>query len=160
MKPPLVFLLLAGSITGCAELDPGFGYLQTRDETPPSETSETDGAVSFKEDIRPILNRLEDDPAGPGCRKCHYSTESVHVGLDLGGLDLASLGELRRGGATSGSKIVVAGSPEDSVIVQKLRGTYPFGARMPRTGPPYLEDEEIALVEQWIAEGAKGDDSE
>jgi len=66
--------------------------------------------------------------------------------LDLGGLDLSTLGALRRGGATSGARIVVAGDPDASVIVQKLRGTYPYGARMPRLGVTWGDDEMALLV--------------
>jgi len=157
----LLLFLLALPCAACAELDPQFGTLRPEDEeTQPSSSSGTGGAVSFATDIRPLMDRLPDDPAGPGCRKCHYTTEPTHVGLDLGGLDLTTLGSLRKGGATSGSKIIVAGSPAESVIVQKLHGTYPFGERMPRSGPPYLSGDEILLFEQWIAEGANGADDE
>ncbi len=116
--------------------------------------------MSFERDIRPILAREAEDPAGPGCKKCHYSTQSEHIGYDLGALDLATLGSLRKGGTTGGAKIVIPGDPEGSVIIQKLEGTYGYGARMPRSGPPYLRSEEIALVKSWILAGAKGNDSE
>lgn len=159
MRNLLLLLLLALPCAACAELDPQFGYLRGDEPEPDTDTSDN-GAVSFERDIRPILDRLPEDPAGPGCRMCHYKTESEHVGLDLGGLDLTTLGGLRKGGATSGSKIIVPGSPTDSVLIQKLHGTYPFGERMPRSGPPYLPGEEILLIERWIAEGANGADGE
>jgi hypothetical protein len=38
--------------------------------------------------------------------------------------------------------------------VQKLESTPPFGSRMPLDGPPYLEDAEVLLIRDWIAEGA------
>lgn len=159
LRGALTLCLLAAFATlgpACDGLDPQFGDLAA----PPSPPESDAGAVSFARDIRPLLDRAEDDPAGPGCKKCHYSTEPMHVGYDLGGLDLATLGSLRKGGATAGAKIVIAGAPEDSVLVQKLEGTYGYGARMPRSGPPYLRSEEIKLVKAWILAGAEGQDSE
>jgi hypothetical protein len=149
--------------TACTALEPDFGALVVR-EDPSTDAGPVPGvdggAISFARDIRPILARQPDDAAGPGCKKCHYSTESAHVGYDLGGLDLATLGALRKGGTTGGEKIVIPGDPGGSVIIQKLEGTYGYGARMPRSGPPYLRPEEIALVKSWILDGAKGGDSE
>ena len=60
------------------------------------------------------------------------------------------------GGATSRMTIIVAGRPDDSAIVQKLKGTYFTGKRMPFDGPPYLQDAEIQIVADWIAQGAVG----
>ena len=73
---------------------------------------------------------------------------------------MATLGALRKGGKTSGANIVIPGSPDASAIVQKLMGTYAFGSRMPKNGPPYWTAAEIGLVRTWIAEGARGSDSE
>ena len=73
---------------------------------------------------------------------------------------MSTLGGLRKGGSTTRSTIVVPGNPAASGIVQKLHGTYATGVRMPFSGPPYWSDAQIALVERWIAEGAKGGDSE
>ena len=154
---------LATTTTACTALDPEFGALVVR-EDPSSDggalPGADGGAVSFARDIRPILAREPDSAGGPGCKKCHYSTESEHIGYDLGALDLATLGALRKGGTTGGEKIVIPGDPEGSVIIQKLEGTYGYGARMPRSGPPYLRPEEIALVKSWILDGAKGSDNE
>jgi hypothetical protein len=120
-----------------------------------------DGAtVSFANDIRPIMNRLSGDPNGPGCASCHYQSAPNPIGIELGGLDMTTLGSLRKGGKTSGASIVVAGAPDQSAIIQKLRGTYPYGLRMPYNGPPYLTDAEIQIFADWIAQGAVGADDE
>lgn len=154
----IVGMLLAASSSGvaCTALDPTFGALVVGTDAgaPP------DAGVSFERDLRPLLDRVPADPSGHGCKKCHYSTEPEHVGLDLGGLDLATLGSLRKGGLTSGASVVVPGHPDESAIVQKLRGTYPFGERMPRDGPPHWTEAEIELMSAWIAAGAKGADGE
>lgn len=120
---------------------------------------DTEQPVSFKRDIRPLMNRSADDPNGHGCKACHYSTEPQHMCTDLTNLDLATLGALRKGGKRT-QDIVVPGKPADSSLVKKLRGTFDGGLRMPRNGPPYWSEQDIQLVERWIAEGAKGDDSE
>jgi hypothetical protein len=145
---------------GCSDVAPLVGPQRVTSPLADGGALPDGGIVSFKRDIRPILDRLPTDPAGPGCRQCHYRTQSTHVGLDLGGLDLTTLGSLREGGGTSGARIVVPGRPEESAIIQKLRGTYPFGTRMPKSGPPFLAPSEIDLVATWIAQGAKGADDE
>ena len=113
--------------------------------------------VVFSRDIRPILGRSDGPPAG--CKRCHYKAESAAQGYELGGLDLTTLGTLRKGGISSGRSIVIAGDPDGSAIVKKLEGTYARGARMPKDLVP-LSGDEIGLVRRWIAEGARGTDDE
>ena len=51
---------------------------------------------------------------------------------------------------------MIPGDPENSYLVQKLRGDPGIvGLRMPRNGPPYLTDDQINLIKQWIQDGAK-----
>lgn len=117
-----------------------------------------DGPVMFSRDIRPLMDRA-DGPNSFGCKRCHYPGEPDPQGLQLGGLDLSSLGALRRGGISSGQSIVVPGDPDASAIVQKLEGRYVRGARMPKDRTPWSVAE-IALVRRWIQEGAQGTDQE
>lgn len=142
-------------IASCSAIDPAIGEANSKvaavDAGPP---------VSFARDIRPLMNRANDDPQAHGCKFCHYSTEPQHIGLDLVGLDMSTLGNLRKGGKNTGANIVVPGNPDGSAIIQKLRGTFPRGLRMPYSGPPYWSDAEIALMARWIAQGAKGADAE
>jgi hypothetical protein len=48
---------------------------------------------------------------------------------------------------------VSPGNPADSYIIQKLEGHAAVGARMP-FGGPYLDDATIAVISQWITNGA------
>lgn len=124
------------------------------------DASLPDGGVEpvvFRRDLRPILERGDGPPAG--CKRCHDPSSSAPQGFDLGGLDLTTLGALRRGGVTSGARIVVPGDPAASILIQKLEGTYGRGARMPKDLMP-LAPAEIALFARWIAEGANGTDDE
>lgn len=147
----LVFLGACGALASCSFFEPEIGQ--------PSPPIDAGAPVLFGRDIRPLMDRDPTDTAR-GCKLCHYSTESSHIGTDATGLDLSTLGGLRRGGNDTRLNIVIPYNPEGSALVQKLRGTFAVGVRMPKNGPPYWSDEEIQLVETWIAQGAKGDDSE
>jgi hypothetical protein len=170
-RPSRACLLLAAILlVGCSGLDPNIGPRNT-DDIPGGDGGGTNtdpvlpGEVSFALQIRPLMDRPgRGDPTGKGCKGCHYSTEPNHMGVDLSALDLATLGSLRRGGGSSGRRIIVPGKPSESVLVQALKGTYAFSNRMPKNGPFWDEGKpepvEIPLVEQWIREGAKGADDE
>jgi hypothetical protein len=112
---------------------------------PGCDNSDSDPAttVSFRNDIRPLMARTPG-----GCGACH-------LGRITSGLDLSSYASLRRGGINTGTRVVVPGEPCNSVIVQKIGRTPPFGSRMPFNGPPYFTGPEIQLVSDWIAEGAQ-----
>ena len=57
--------------------------------------------------------------------------------------------------AKPGAIRVIAGNPSGSYLVQKLEGAADIvGLRMPRNGPPYLTDAQVALIRQWIQNGA------
>ena len=48
---------------------------------------------------------------------------------------------------------VVPGVPEASELLRRIRGL--ARPRMPRDGPPWLDEDEIALIEDWISQGAR-----
>lgn len=145
--------------------DPAVGALRSEPMTAAPEaqsgTASDAGSgvppVSFARDIRPLMSRGD---AGPhGCMRCHYRSGQDPQGIELGGLDLTTLGDLRKGGVSSKQSIVVPGNPEASALLLKLQGRYPRGARMPKDRAPWSEAE-IALVRRWIAEGARGTDDQ
>ena len=83
-------------------------------------------------------------------RRPPRSSGSYHGGS--GELSVSSYEGVMAGG-TSGESV----SPCDcdsSLLWQKLRPDPPFGGRMPDDGPPYLSEPEIALICDWIDEGA------
>lgn len=156
---------------GCLDLSPTVGERPLTDEERAAKRDSGSTAVddsgdaiartvSFANDIRPMIKRSSADPDAKGCYPCHDSRAAKHVGVDLGGLDLTTLGKLRLGGTTSGANIIVPGDPDKSALIQKLRGTYAYGTRMPKNGPPFWTDAEIELVAQWIREGALGEPNE
>lgn len=80
------------------------------------------------------------------CVKCH-SGDAAPLGLDL--TSHASL----MTGSWNGA-VVLPDSPAESPVLRRLRGE--AQPRMPLDGPPFLEPDQIALIEAWISAGAAG----
>lgn len=81
------------------------------------------------------------------CAKCH--TENGLMGPAPEGYRLTShQATLARGDRVR----VVPGNPAASELLRRIRGQ--SRERMPLDGPPYLDAEEIRLIEDWIAQGA------
>jgi len=90
----------------------------------------------FAEDVQPIF--------AARCVKCH-SGESPPRGLRLDSYEHVLAGSDQR-------PVVIPGDPEESRLVKRIKGI--AVPRMPFDGPPFLSDEEIAIIEAWIAAGA------
>jgi uncharacterized membrane protein len=91
-------------------------------------------AASYAE-VAPILQER--------CVMCHSgSTPPLGLGLD-------SLAAILKG--SSKGPVVKAGDPAGSELIRRLKGS--SQPRMPMTGPPFLADQEIALIERWIGGG-------
>jgi len=101
--------------------------------------AEAVSADFFENRIRPVLAER--------CYECH----SAAAEKLKGDLRLDTKAGWQKGG-TSGPALV-AGKPEDSLIVQVLRGTAHDVKAMPPKGGP-LKDTEIAAFEEWIRAGA------
>src|SRR5262245_12674984 len=95
-------------------------------------------AVSFNEQIRPLLN--------VSCVKCHGGVK------EAGGMNLLFRDSALKGGK-SGLPAIVPGKPQESELIKRLTTT-DEDDRMPKKADP-LRPEQIALLKQWIAEGAK-----
>ena len=92
----------------------------------------------------------------PACTACHSDDgRTPSAGMNLrSGTAYASLVGVASSGKP-GAIRVIAGNPSGSYLVQKLEGAADIvGLRMPRTGPPYLTDAQVALIRQWIQNGA------
>jgi len=92
-------------------------------------------ALTFEKDIRPIVKAH--------CTHCHGEEEKPEGGLDL---------RLRRfmdKVLEGGEHVIVAGQPEKSELVQVIRRE-----EMPKKGRK-VSAEELAIIEKWIAQGAK-----
>ena len=78
------------------------------------------------------------------CDKCHSGSRPPD------GLHLDTYSGVMAG--AKDMKIVVKGDPGKSELVKRIKGT--SKPRMPKDGPPWLSDADIALIEKWIASGA------
>ena len=145
----IAILLVLGSFafatSACFE-DPDVGELLAGGCKPGDSDPEIE--VSYGRDVQPLFDRSSME-GGCGCHN------SGGVGVQLSGFDMSSLPTMRKGGATSGAKIIVAGDPCGSVLLQKVGSSPAIGARMPLGGPPFWTAEEQLILHEWIAEGAK-----
>jgi hypothetical protein len=140
--------MASAMIGGCSSLQPEVGE---RLEACVDEDSDKATTVDFKAQIRPIIEAR--------CSSCHYYGRGTEEGYREARFDQETLGALRKGGSNTGTNVLVPGKPCSSFYVQKIRGTFATGARMPKNAPP-LSREEIQLVMDWIAEGALGNDAD
>jgi mono/diheme cytochrome c family protein len=92
----------------------------------------------------------------PACVSCHTDegrNPSGGLNLKSGTAYAALVGVASTG--KPGAIRVIAGNPSGSYLVQKLEGAADIvGLRMPRNGPPFLTDAQVALIRQWIQNGA------
>jgi len=109
--------------------------------------SDPEHDVSFAIDIQHVIAEYH-------CPDCHTPGGKTPLGLEVGGLDLSSYETLRAGGVNSGANIIVPGMACGSVFLQKLGAGPPFGSRMPLDGPPYVDEDDLAKIADWIIEGA------
>ncbi|MBC8003283.1 MAG: PD40 domain-containing protein [Opitutaceae bacterium] len=94
-------------------------------------------AVSFHREIAPILQK--------SCNGCH------RPGKEKGGVTLNSYSGLVKGGKHG--EILSPGKPGSSKLIKAIAGPDPS---MPEDGDP-LSPAQIAIISQWISEGAKDD---
>lgn len=82
------------------------------------------------------------------CAKCH--TDNGLMGGPPEGYRLTAYESVI---AASDRIRIVPGNAAASELVRRVRGH--SRPRMPFDGPPYLSEAEIALIEQWVADGAR-----
>ncbi|MFN0157375.1 MAG: c-type cytochrome domain-containing protein [Bacteroidota bacterium] len=88
------------------------------------------------EDIYPIF---EDN-----CIMCHSGPKASR------GLQLNSMENVLKG--SENGPVLKSGDPRGSELIRRLRGI--STPRMPLSGPPWLDESEIRLIEEWITQGA------
>jgi Planctomycete cytochrome C len=108
--------------------------------------------------IRENIFESTDTAGRTACVACHTSAgQPAAGGLDLTSDPYAALvnaPSLQKEGAVQ----VIPGDPDASYLIQKLEGAAGIvGLRMPRSGPPYLTDGQILVIERWIQLGARND---
>ena len=97
--------------------------------------SATASDLTFERDVRPILKTH--------CFQCHGEGEKLKGAVDL------RLRRLMLGKTKDGDPVLTPGHPAESEIVLVLRN-----GEMPEKGKP-LSAAQIAVIEQWVSQGAK-----
>jgi hypothetical protein len=138
-------LLAACLLTACSAFEPQVGVQLA--EQCANLDSDPDTRVTYAAHVVPLLDEY--------CYRCHTPAGRTPIGIEIGGLDLSTYESLRAGGVIAGARIVVPGNPCRSVLIEKVADLPSFGGRMPLNGPPWLEEDEIQLLFDWIAEGAR-----
>ena len=143
-------LIVVAAAIGCLDLvDPQVGApLAARCA---NQDADPDNDVSFSRDLQPLFRG---EAGNVGC-SCHIPTNPDPIGFQESGLDLSTYSSARAGGVNSLGSIIVAGMPCESILWQKASPSPPFGSRMPFDGPPFLSDDALQLIADWIAEGAR-----
>lgn len=100
----------------------------------------------------PTLSSIQEKVFTPICTECHAGA-SAPQGLRLeAGMSFGMLVNVASSEVPSVDR-VEPGDPDNSYIIRKLDGTASVGERMP-LGGPYLPDDTIAAIRQWITDGA------
>jgi hypothetical protein len=106
---------------------------------PEAVVTRPEGEVWFG-DVEPIILQR--------CVQCH--SDGSILGAPPEGLRLSDLSLVLAGGD---SVVVVPGNPALSLLYRHVAGLEE--PRMPFDGPPWLSDAEVALIGEWIAQGAR-----
>ncbi len=108
----------------------------TTQPPPTEEPAPVSNALSFAADVQPIFTER--------CIKCH-SGDTPPRGLRLDNYDNIITGGSYR-------PVIIPENPDESELIKRIKGlSIP---RMPFDGPPFLSDEKITLIEEWIVAGA------
>ena len=95
----------------------------------------------FVKDIAPILEA--------SCVKCHNSTKSK------GKLNIETKEAAMKGGKEAGDKFIIAGKPDDSVMIKSILLPEDEDEAMPpKDKAPRPDAAQLALLKAWIAAGA------
>jgi hypothetical protein len=103
--------------------------------------------------LQPTFQSIQDQVFTPICTACHAGAAApLGLRLDEG----ASYALLVNASSVEVPSLlrVQPGNPDASYLIQKLEGTAAVGSRMPLNGPP-LPASTIAVIRQWISDGAQ-----
>jgi hypothetical protein len=138
-----------GEVTLTAEAEDAAGNVGTSTEV----------VVNVQNGVAVTLTEIQQLVFTPMCSGCHSGPTSTALpsGMDLGstadsfaalvGVASLQVPELNR---------VEPGDPDSSYLIDKLEGTQTVGSRMPQGGP-FLDQETIDLIREWISNGAEND---
>ncbi len=134
-------LRFSQQLIGKAVIIPAFLFLFTNcKHDPPISLAEVEvstSEISFRDQVQPILNS---NCAMSGCHDANRPAEDV---------DLSSYRSI-----LSDDELVVRFNPDKSDLLKEIRG-YGRGGEMPPSNRQALDSGQIAILKQWIVEGAR-----
>jgi hypothetical protein len=142
----IAFLMGLALIVGPIEQSPGSGKPRLTGLealagrvvlAPATALAQQTGKAATYSDVAAIISKYH-------CTVCHGGSDPRD------GLSLESYAKILKGGKDG--PVVIAGKPGISELVRRIKGL--SEPRMPYTGPPWLTDDEIGRIEQWISAGA------
>ena len=104
----------------------------------------------------PTLDSIQEKIFTPTCATagCHSGAMPA-AGQDLSDADASFNALVMMPSNQSALFRVLPGDPDMSYLIEKLEQDMPTGGlRMPRNGPPYLDQADIDVIRQWITDGA------
>ena len=99
-------------------------------------------AISFSQDVQPILEAK--------CLACH---QAGGAGFEASGFSMTTYDELMKG--TEGGPMIIPGDVEGSNLLVLMEGRADPSISMPHGKLDPVPGRDIALIRQWIAQGAK-----
>jgi hypothetical protein len=109
--------------------------------------------IEGREDVLlPEFSSIQSKVFTPICTTCHAGS-SAPLGLRLEADAAYAMLVNAPSAEVPGLLRVAPGNPDASYLIHKLEGTATVGGRMPLNGPP-LPAETIAVIRQWISNGA------
>ncbi len=133
----MILLTLTGHYGG--SLTHGEGHLtQPLGEANKPLVTDVNTLLAYPDLIQPLLKQR--------CNSCH------NEGKKKGGFDLSTIAMLKKGGDEGPA--FIAGDIEASLLIQRLHLPLEEEEHMPPEGKKQLTNNEIALLEWWVAEGA------
>jgi hypothetical protein len=102
--------------------------------------------------LQPTFQSIQENVFTPVCTACHAGA-GAPLGLRLDEGSSYALLVNAPSVEVPALQRVQPGDPDASYLIQKLEGTATVGSRMPLNGPP-LPEATIAVIRQWITDGA------
>jgi hypothetical protein len=102
--------------------------------------------------LLPEFSSIQSKVFTPICTTCHAGS-SAPLGLRLEADAAYAMLVNAPSAEVPGLLRIAPGNPDASYLIHKLEGTATVGGRMPLNGPP-LPAETIAVIRQWISDGA------
>ncbi len=133
-----VFIVLVLSSLGISSQDSVKVEVNKKSNADSPKTKRS--TVSFKNDVFPLIKK--------NCLPCHSEEQ-----MNPSELYMDSYDGIMAGGKHG--KPLVRGKAKESLMIQKLEETPPFGDRMPLKAKQPLSDEEMKILIDWINRGAK-----